>query len=130
VRRVPRLDGMTTRSLVVKVTAGENDPERCSQAFTVAATAIASGLDVSLWLTGEAAWFAVPGRAETFSLPHATPLVDLLTALLESGRVTLCTQCAARRQLTTDQLIPGVRLAGAATFVEEITAEGAQALVY
>ena len=51
------------RTLVVKVTCGAEDPERCNQAFTVAAAAVASGADVSLWLTGEAAWFAVPGRA-------------------------------------------------------------------
>src|ERR1700721_1910542 len=53
---------MSSRSLVVKVTAGKDDPERCNQAFTVAATAAASGVPVSLWLTGEAAWFALPGR--------------------------------------------------------------------
>jgi predicted peroxiredoxin len=121
---------MATRSLVVKVTAGADAPERCSQAFTVAATAAASGLRVSLWLTGEASWFALPGRAETFSLPHATPLPDLLATVLEAGTVTLCTQCAARRQITTDAVIPGIRIAGAATFVEEVTADDVQALVY
>jgi predicted peroxiredoxin len=121
---------MATRSLVVKVTAGDDAPERCSQAFTVAATAAASGISVSLWLTGEASWFALPGRAETFTLPHAAPLPDLLAAVLEAGTVTLCTQCAARRQITADVLIPGIRIAGAAAFVEEITADGVQALVY
>ena len=50
-----------SRSLVVKVTCGSDAPERCAQAFTVAATAVASGADVSLWLTGEASWFALPG---------------------------------------------------------------------
>ena len=65
---------MTSRSLVVKVTAGQEDQERCNQAFTVAATAVASGLQVSLWLTGEAAWFALPDRAEDVALPHAAPL--------------------------------------------------------
>ena len=43
------------RSLVVKVTAGADAPERCAQAFTVAATAVAAGAEVSLWLTGDAA---------------------------------------------------------------------------
>src|SRR5262245_5428210 len=118
------------RSLVVKVTAGTEAPERCSQAFTVAATAAASGIPVSLWLTGEASWFALPGRAAAFELPHAAPLADLLAAVLEAGTVTLCTQCAARRQITDDHVIPGVRVAGAPTFVEEATADGAQALVY
>jgi predicted peroxiredoxin len=119
-----------TRSLVVKITAGADAPERCSQGFTVAATAIAAGFGVSLWLTGEASWFALPGRAAEFTLPHAAPLTDLLDAVLAGGTVTLCTQCAARRSLSVEDLIEGVRVAGAATFVEEAMADGAQALVY
>jgi len=31
---------MSERSLVIKVTAGKDDPERCNQAFTVAAAAV------------------------------------------------------------------------------------------
>ena len=123
------LAGMA-RTLVVKVTAGSDAPERCSQAFTVAATAVASGVPVSLWLTGESAWYALPGRAAEFSLPHAAPLPDLLDAVLAGGTVTLCTQCAARRDITAADVLPGVRIAGAAVFVEESLAEGAQALIY
>jgi len=120
----------TARSLLIKVTAGSDAPERCSQAFTVAATAVASGIPVSLWLTGESAWFALPGRASEFDLPHAAPLEDLLAAVLAAGQVTLCTQCAERRQITAADVIEGIRLAGAAAFVEEATAPQAQALVY
>ena len=119
-----------TRTLVVKVTAGSDAPERCSQAFTVAATAAAAGVPVSLWLTGESAWFALPGRAAEFTLPHAAPLQDLLEAVLAAGSVTLCTQCAARRDITPADVIDGIRIAGAAVFVEEITADNAQAVVY
>jgi predicted peroxiredoxin len=121
---------MAERSLVIKVTAGKDDPERCNQAFNVAATAIASGVGVSLWLAGESAWFALPGRAGDFSLPHAAPLADLLAGVLAGGTVTLCTQCAARRDITADDVIEGIRIAGSATFVAEVMAEGAQALVY
>jgi predicted peroxiredoxin len=123
------LTGMA-RSLVVKATAGTDSPERCSQAFTVASTAVAAGVAVSLWLTGESAWFAVPGKAAEFELPHAAPLPDLLTIVLDGGTVTLCTQCAARRGIGPDDVIPGIRIAGAAVFVEESLRDGAQALVY
>jgi predicted peroxiredoxin len=116
--------------LVIKVTAGADEAERCNQAFTVASTAIASGVDVSLWLTGEASWFALPGRAEGFSLPLAAPLADLLASVLALGTVTICGQCAARREITPDDVITGVRIAGAATFVSEVVADGVQALVY
>ena len=116
--------------LVVKVTAGEDAPERCAQAFTVSAVAVASGVDVALWLTGEATWLAVPGRAEAFTLPHSAPLAELRDAVLAAGTLTVCTQCAARRELGQADLLPGVRLAGAAVFVAEVLEEGVQALVY
>lgn len=117
-------------TLVVKATAGADAPERCAQAFTVAATAVATGARVSLWLTGESTWFALPGRAAQFDLPHSAPLADLLDAVLAGGTVTVCTQCAARRDITGTDVLPGVRIAGAAAFVEETLADGARALVY
>lgn len=119
-----------SRSLVIKVTAGTDAPERCNQAFTVAAAGVSAGADVSLWLTGEAAWFAIPGRAATFALPYATPLDELLDTVLAEGSVTLCTQCAKRRDIDAGHLIDGVRVAGAPAFVEECLADGAQTLVY
>ena len=117
-------------SLVVKVTCGTEALERLNQGFTVAATALASGVEVSLWLTGDATLMVVPGRAEQVDLPHAVPLADLRDTLLEGARVTVCGQCAARRFLTVDDLLPGVVIRGAAAFVEEVVAPGARALVY
>lgn len=118
------------RSLVIKCTAGADDPERCNQAFTVAAAAVAAGADVSLWLTGEAAWFGVPGRAEEFALPLAGSLAESRDLVLEQGRLVVCSQCAARRGITQADLVPGAHVAGAASFAEEVLADGVQALVY
>jgi predicted peroxiredoxin len=120
----------TPRPLVIKTTSGTERPEATNQAFTVAAAAVAAGAEVSLWLTGESAWFALPGRAADLVLEHATPLGELLDLVLEGGRVTVCTQCAARRGIGPEHVLPGVRIAGAAVFVEESLAERAQALVY
>lgn len=118
------------RSLVVKATSGADRPEACNQALTIAAAAVAAGAEVSLWLTGEAAWLAVPGRAADVVLEHAAPLAELLEVVLAEGKVTVCTQCAVRRGITAEDLIDGVRIAGAAVFVEEVLVPGAQALVY
>lgn len=109
---IPHTAGMPHR-LLVKLTAGDDAPEKCAQAFTVCSVAAASGVAVSLWLTGEASWFALPGRAEAFELPHSAPLHELRDAVLAAGTLT-----------------PGVRLAGAALFVAEAMEEGTQALVY
>ena len=62
---------MPSHALVVKITSGTEDPERCNQALTVAAAAVASGLEVSLWLTGEAAWLSLPGRAVQVEIGRA-----------------------------------------------------------
>ncbi len=121
---------MASGSLVIKVTVGKDDAERCNQAFNVAATAVASDVPVSLWLTGEATWLGLPGQAETIRLAYATPLEDLLAAILRGGTVTVCTQCASRREITESDVISGVRIAGATTFLAEVMADGAKPLIY
>ncbi|MCX6396639.1 MAG: DsrE family protein [Propionibacteriales bacterium] len=118
------------RSLVIKCTAGADEPERCSQAFTVATAAIVAGAEVSVWLTGEAAWYAVPGKAEEFALPLAGSLADARDLVLEAGSLTVCAQCAARRGITEEDLVPGARISGAAAFAEAILTDGVQAIVY
>ncbi len=118
------------RKLVVKCTAGVEDAERCNQAFTVAAAAVAAGAEMSLWLTGDAVWLAVPGRAEEFQLDLAGSLADSRDLVLENGRLVVCTQCAARRGIVQDDLVGGALLAGAAAFTEEILGDDVQAIVY
>jgi predicted peroxiredoxin len=118
------------RSLVVKLTRGAESPETANQAFTVAATALTTGVGVSLWLTGEAAWFATPGGADDLELEHAAPVADLRATILAGGTLTVCSQCAARRGITEDGVLAGVRIAGSASFVEEVLGDDTQALVY
>ena len=118
------------KRLIVKVTVGAEAPEKLSQAFTVASVAAASGFDISLWLTGDATRFALPGEAETFSIEGAKPLREMLDVILAAGTVSVCSQCAARRSITGDQLIAGATIRGASSFVEEIMQNGSESLVY
>ena len=118
------------RELVIKCTTGAETPERANQAFTVAAAGVAAGATVSLWLTGEAAWFGVPGRAEAFELELATPLAELRDMVLSGGSVTVCSQCAHRRGIIEADLVEGAHIAGAALFAEQVLGDGVQALVY
>lgn len=117
------------RPLVVKVTVGADQPERSNQGLMVAATAVSSGAEVSLWLAGEAAWFAVPD-GPGLELALAPAVADLIAVVLEAGTVTVCAQCAARRELQPADLLAGVRIAGAAAYVEEILRPDTQAVVY
>jgi len=116
--------------LVIKVTAGTDAPERCAAAFSLASTAVMSGVDVSLWLSGESAWFAVPGHAAEFALAESPPLPDLLEVAMSGGAVYLCSQCAARRGISQEATLPGITIAGMASYLEQIMAEGTQAVVY
>ncbi len=124
----------TPRPLNVKVTCAADAPERGNQGLTVAATAVAAGASVSLWLTGDATWWGTAettaGRPAAYALDHAAAPDDLVAAVLAGGSVTVCTQCAARRGIGEADLLAGVRIAGAAVWTEEVLREGVQALVY
>jgi predicted peroxiredoxin len=92
--------------------------------------AVAAGASVTVWLTGEAVWFAASDRQPDLRLPYATPVADLVESVRAAGTIVVCTQCAARRELTQADLLGGATIAGAATFVEAVLREGVQALVY
>jgi predicted peroxiredoxin len=121
---------MTTRSLLIKITCGSEAAERANQAWTVAAMGIAAGASVSVWLTGEAVWFAVPARQPDLELPYATPVAELIESVRLGGSITVCTQCAARRELVVEDLVTSATIQGAASFVEAALAPDVQALVY
>ena len=115
------------RPLLIKVTVGDDAPERSLQGLTVAAVAAASGASVSLWLAGQSVHLATGAE---LVLPFSPPASELLTTVLGLGRVTACTQCLVRRTLTEHDLLPGVAVGGAAGFVAEALEDGVQALVY
>jgi predicted peroxiredoxin len=98
--------------------------------LTVAAMGVAAGASVSVWLTGEAVWFAVPGRQPDLQLLYATPVAELVETIRLGGAITVCTQCAARRELAEADLIESATIQGAASFVEEALADNVRALVY
>lgn len=118
-----------SRPLVVKLTCGAEAPERANQGLTVAATAVAAGAEVSLWLTGEAVWFAT-ARCPDLALALAVAAEDLVASVGATGSITVCSQCAARRELTEADLVAGARIAGAAAFAELVLEPDVQALVY
>ena len=116
--------------LVVKITSGPEALERCNQGWAVATAALAAGVPVSVWLTGEAVRFATPHFAATLTLAGAQPFEEAVAMVLDEGSLTACTQCLGRRGLTAEDLLPGVRIAGSVSFVDEVMADETRALVY
>ncbi|HVM18952.1 MAG TPA: DsrE family protein [Egibacteraceae bacterium] len=119
-----------TRSLVVKVTHAMDDPERAHIGCNVAAVALASGVEVHLFLAIEGVHLARPDVPATLVVEDAPPIGELLEAVRTAGTVTVCTPCATRRGLDHSDFVEGTQMAGSALFVELATAEGATAVVY
>jgi predicted peroxiredoxin len=117
-------------SLVVKVTHSHDDPERAHLACNVSAVALASGLEVHVFLAVDGVHLARPAVPAEIEVAEAPPIGDLLDALYAGATVTVCAPCAKRRGLAAEDFRAGTELAGSARFVERATAEGATALVY
>ena len=113
-----------SRRLVVKLAVDDCSAERLQTGLSVAAAAVAGGVETSLWLAGEASRLAVASH------PIDAEVEQLLAPVLDGGRVTVCARCASRRGITADHLRSGAIIAGAAAFVAEVTQPDAQALVY
>jgi predicted peroxiredoxin len=117
-------------TLVIKVTHALDDPERAHLGCNVAAVALASGLEVHVFLAMEGVNLARPEVAEKIGIPHAPPISELLHAIYAAGSVTVCTPCAIRRDLAEDDFREGTIMAGSAKFVELLSIDGAAGLVY
>lgn len=116
------------KTLVIKVTRAHDEPERAHIGVNVAATALASGLAVHLFLAAEGVELARPGAA--FDLADAPPVGDLLDAVYAGGSVTVCTPCATRRGYGEADFREGTRLAGSAAFVALLAEPDTTTLVY
>ena len=42
---------------------------------------------MTVWLTGEAVWFAVPDRQPDLALPYATPVAELVETVRTGGQI-------------------------------------------
>jgi len=116
------------RRFVMRLTHSADDVERIGVALTVGSTALASGVDVELWLVHEGVELAKPGIVESLELAHSPPLIELWDAIAKSGTVYACTQCLLRRGIDAEELRPGVTQAGAATLVGSLAEDGAVSL--
>lgn len=117
--------------IVIMCTRGPEEPERATIPFVMATAAQASEVDVVIGLQADGVMLAKKGIADGVAAPGFPPLKELLDMYLEmGGKLLVCGPCVQTRKIDpkTD-LIEGAGVAGAATFVEEITA-ATNALVY
>ena len=118
------------KKLVIVNSRGFDD-ERSSVAWSIANTAAASGMDVTVFLVAAGVDWVRKGATE---LARLNPLDPGVGEMIESylgndGRILVCPPCAKVRGYEEDSLIEGATIAGAPVMLEEIV-NGAASLSF
>ena len=127
--RLQSMDSPAT-TLVVKVTCGTEALERLNQGFTVAATALASGVDGQPVAHRRRDVDGGPRPRRGGRAAARRPPRRAARRPPRGGSGHGLRPVRGRRGLTEDDLAAGAVIRGAAAFVEEVLAPGARALVY
>lgn len=118
------------KKLVIVNSRGLDD-ERSSVAWSIANTAVASGMDVTVFLVAAGVDWVRKGAADAAQLNPLDPkMKEMIGNVVEAGaRVLVCPPCAKVRGYSEDCLIDGARLAGAPVMLEQILA-GAESISF
>ena len=118
---------MAEQKKLVIVNSRGFDDERSSVAWSIANTAAASDMDVTVFLVAAGVDWVRKGAADVARLNPLDPTMsDMIGSFLENGgRILVCPPCARVRGYTEDSLIDGTTIAGAPAMLEEINAGAA-----
>jgi len=118
------------KKLVIVTTRGLDD-ERGTVAWTIANSGLASGLDVTMFLTSTAVDLARKGGVGKVQVnPFDPPLNELIPSFLANGgTIWVCPPCAKVRGYTDNDLIEGATITGSKA-MHELIKEGAATLSF
>lgn len=122
---------MSEQKKLVIVNSRGFDDERSSVAWSIANTAAASEMDVTVFLVAAGVDWVRKGATEVAQLNPLDPSVGEMIAsfLGNGGRILVCPPCARVRGYTEESLIEGATIAGAPVMLEEIV-NGAASLSF
>ncbi len=122
---------MAEQKKLVIVNSRGFDDERSSVAWSIANTAVASDMDVTMFLVAAGVDWVRKGAADVARLNPLDPTMnDMVNNFLgNGGRILVCPPCAKVRGYTEDSLIEGATVAGAPVMLKEIHS-GAAALSF
>ena len=122
---------MSEQKKLVIVNSRGFDDERSSVAWSIANTASASNMDVTVFLVAAGVDWVRKGATDVAQLNPLDPSIgDMLQSFLDNGgRILVCPPCAKVRGYTEESLIEGATIAGAPVMLEEI-ASGAASLSF
>ena len=122
---------MSAQMKLVIVNSRGLDDERSSVAWSIANTAVASNMDVTVFLVAAGVDWVRKGAADAARLNPLDPTMsDMIGNFIESGgRILVCPPCAKVRGYAEGSLIDGAIIAGAPVMLEEIQ-QGAGSLTF
>jgi predicted peroxiredoxin len=122
---------MSEQKKLVIINSRGFDDERSSVAWSIANTASASDMDVTVFLVAAGVDWVRKGATEVARLNPLDPSVgDMIRSFLANGgRILVCPPCAKMRGYSEDSLIEEVTIAGAPVMLEEIS-QGAASLSF
>lgn len=119
-----------TNNIVIVITRGLDD-ERSSVAWSVANGAIASGLEVTVFLVSAGVDWVRKGAADGAHLnPFDPPMKDMIANVIDAGStIMVCPPCGKMRGYAEDSFIDGVIFAGSVAMLS-LVKEGAATLSF
>jgi predicted peroxiredoxin len=119
-----------SNNIVIVITRGLDD-ERSSVAWSVANGAIATGLDVTVFLVSAGVDWVRNGAADNAHLnPLDPPMKDMIANVIKAGStIMVCPPCGKMRGYSEDSFIDGVVLAGSVAMLA-LVKEGAATLSF
>ncbi len=114
------------KKLVIVNTRGFDD-ERSSVAWSIANTAVASDMEVTMFLVAAGVDWVRKRAADVAQLNPLDPTMgDMIGNFLgNGGRILVCPPCAKVRGYSEESLIDGATIAGAPVMLEEVNAGAA-----
>lgn len=92
---------------------GANHIERATISFILAVTASKTS-EAGVFITSDTAQLCVIGGADKLVAESLEPIADLIKQFVQNdGKIWLCPVCAKVKGITNDDLIAGVKIAGA-----------------
>ena len=117
--------------VVINLATGLEDAERVTVAFLVGGAAVASGKQVTMFLTKEAVRLGLPGYAESVACDGCPPLARLVQQYADGGgSLLVCPICFDARKLDQERMVANARLGGATPLWEWIGDDGATVFSY
>ena len=118
------------KKIVIVISRGLDD-ERSSVAWSIANGAIASDLDVTIFLVSGGVDWVRKGAADNARLnPQDPPMKDMIDNVVDAGsRIMVCPPCGIMRGYSENDFIEGVEFAGSVAMLA-IVKEGAATLSF